>query len=114
MRECFELAKNLHKRVELHKLQGGVNHENVNLVKTHDEKIDSFQVVNFPYNLDDLATKFLDLNMMNVHALLQIKVFFIREIGKKGPKNDIGQLDLGAILVKSILMLSILTSDLFY
>jgi len=86
MRECFELVKKLHKQVELRKLQGGVNHENINLVETHDEKIDSFQVVDSLYNSYDLAAKILDLNMMNVHALLQIMVFFISEIGKKGPK----------------------------
>jgi hypothetical protein len=37
-------------------------------------------------------------------------VFFTREIGWKGPKNDIGQLDQGSILEKSILILSILTN----
>jgi len=37
-------------------------------------------------------------------------VFFTREIGQKGPKNDIGQLDQGAILDKLILTLSILTN----
>jgi hypothetical protein len=37
-------------------------------------------------------------------------VFFTWEIGQKGPKNDIGQLDQGAILDKSILILSILTN----
>ncbi len=35
-------------------------------------------------------------------------VFFTKEIGQKGPKNDIGQLDQGAILDKSISTLSIL------
>jgi hypothetical protein len=37
------------------------------LVKTHDEKIDNFQVVDSPYVLDDLVAEILDLNMMNVH-----------------------------------------------
>jgi hypothetical protein len=41
-------------------------------------------------------------------------VFFTREIGEKVPKNDIGQLDQGAILDKSNSTLSILTSDFFY
>jgi hypothetical protein len=40
-------------------------------------------------------------------------VFFIREIGKKGPKNDIGQLNQGVILDKLILTLSILTNGFF-
>jgi hypothetical protein len=40
-------------------------------------------------------------------------VFFIKVIGKKGPKNDIGQLDQGAILDKSISTLSILINDFF-
>jgi len=40
-------------------------------------------------------------------------VFFIKVIGQKGPKNDIGQLDQGAILDKSISTLSILINDLF-
>jgi len=48
-------------------LQSGVNHANVNLAKTHDEKIDNIQVANSPYISNDLATKILDLNMMNVH-----------------------------------------------
>jgi hypothetical protein len=39
-------------------------------------------------------------------------VFFTREIGSKGPKSGIGQLDQGAILDKSILTLSILTNGL--
>jgi hypothetical protein len=34
-------------------------------------------------------------------------------MGQKGPKSDIGQLDEGAILDKSISTMSILTSDLF-
>jgi hypothetical protein len=41
-------------------------------------------------------------------------VFFTKEIGQKGPKNDIGQLDEGAILDKLISTLSTLTIDLFY
>jgi hypothetical protein len=48
-------------------LQGGVNHANVNLAKTHNEKTDNFQVVDPPYISDDLATKILYLNMMSVH-----------------------------------------------
>jgi hypothetical protein len=36
-------------------LQGGVNHANVNLVETHDEEIDNFQVVDSPYASNDLA-----------------------------------------------------------
>jgi len=39
--------------------------------------------------------------------------FLTREIGQKGPKSDIGQLDQSAILDKLISTLSILTSDLF-
>jgi hypothetical protein len=46
-------------------------------------------------------------------VLLQIMVFFTREIGQKGPKGDIDQLDQGAILDKLILTMSILTSGLF-
>ncbi len=46
-------------------------------------------------------------------VLLQIMVFFTREIGQKGPKSDIDQLDQGAILDKLILTMSILTSGLF-
>jgi hypothetical protein len=34
-------------------------------------------------------------------------VFFTKVIGQKGPKNDIGQLDQGVILDKSISTLSI-------
>jgi hypothetical protein len=34
-------------------------------------------------------------------------VFFTKVIGQKGPKTDIGQLDQGAILDKSISTLSI-------
>jgi hypothetical protein len=34
----------------------------------------------------------------HVCTLLQIIVFFIREIGQKGPKSDNSQLDQGAIL----------------
>jgi hypothetical protein len=41
-------------------------------------------------------------------------VFFIREIGHKGPKSGNGQLDQGAILDKSILSVFVLTSDVFY
>jgi hypothetical protein len=67
MRECPKLTKELRKLAELCKLQGGVNHENVNLAKTHNENIDNFQVVDSPYASNDLATKILDLNMMNVH-----------------------------------------------
>jgi len=40
-------------------------------------------------------------------------VFFIKVIGQKWPKNDIGQFDQGAILDKSISTLSILINDLF-
>jgi hypothetical protein len=40
-------------------------------------------------------------------------VFFIKEIGKKGPKSDIGRLDQGAILDKSISTTFILTNGLF-
>jgi len=40
-------------------------------------------------------------------------VFFTREIGQKRPKNDIGHLDQGAILDKSISTLCILISDFF-
>jgi hypothetical protein len=40
-------------------------------------------------------------------------VFFTREIGQKGPKSDIGQLDQGAILDKLISTMSILTNGLF-
>jgi hypothetical protein len=38
-------------------------------------------------------------------------VFFTKVIGQKGPKNDIGQFDEGAILEKSISTLSILIND---
>ncbi len=65
MCEWLEIAKELCKWAEIHKLQGGVNHANVNLAETHDENIDNFQVVGSPYTLDDLATKILDLNMMS-------------------------------------------------
>jgi len=41
-------------------------------------------------------------------------VFFTREIGRKGPKGDIGRLDQGAILDKVISTMSILTNGLFY
>jgi hypothetical protein len=41
-------------------------------------------------------------------------VLFITVIGKKRPKNDIGQLDQGAILDKPISTPSILINDLFY
>jgi len=47
-------------------------------------------------------------------SLLQIMVFFTKEIGKKKLKSDIGQLDQSAILDKLILTTSILTSGLFY
>jgi hypothetical protein len=40
-------------------------------------------------------------------------VFFIKVIGQKEPKYDIGQLDQGAILDKSISTLSILINDFF-
>lgn len=65
MRECLELAKELCKWTKLHKLQGGVNHTNVNLAKTHNEKINNFQV-------DDLMLQMTLLQkiwifMMNVH-----------------------------------------------
>jgi len=40
-------------------------------------------------------------------------VLFIKEIDKKGPKSDIGRLDQGAILDKSILAMFILTNDFF-
>jgi hypothetical protein len=40
-------------------------------------------------------------------------IFFTKEIDKKGPKNDTGRLDQGAILDKSILAMSILTNDFF-
>jgi hypothetical protein len=39
-------------------------------------------------------------------------VFLTREIGQKGPKSGIGQLDQGAIVDKLILTLSISTSGL--
>jgi hypothetical protein len=50
-------------------LQGGVNHANVNLAKTHNEDIDNFQV-DSPYISNDLVAEILDLNMMNVHENL--------------------------------------------
>jgi hypothetical protein len=40
-------------------------------------------------------------------------IFFTMEIGQKGPKSDIGQLDQGAILDKLILIMFILTNGLF-
>jgi hypothetical protein len=40
-------------------------------------------------------------------------VFFTKEIGQKGPKNGTSQLNQGAILDKSILIMSILISGLF-
>ncbi len=43
-------------------------------------------------------------------SLLQIMALFIKEIGQKGPKSDTGRLDQGAILDKSILIMSILTN----
>lgn len=51
-------------------MQGGVNHANVNLVKTHDEDIDNFQVVDSPYTSNNIVVEILDLNMMNVHENL--------------------------------------------
>lgn len=65
MREWLEIAKELRKWAKIQKLQGSVNHANVNLAKTHDEDIDNFQVVDSPYALDDLAAKILDPNMMS-------------------------------------------------
>jgi hypothetical protein len=56
MCECPKLAKEFCKWTKLHKLQSGVNHANVNLVETHNEEINNFQVVDSPYALDDLAT----------------------------------------------------------
>jgi hypothetical protein len=40
-------------------------------------------------------------------------VFFTREIGQKGPKNDIGKFDQGVFIDKSISTLFILTNDFF-
>jgi hypothetical protein len=47
-------------------------------------------------------------------TLLQIIVFFTREISQKGPKNDIGQLNQGVILDNSNLTLFIFTNDFFF
>jgi len=52
-------------------------------------------------------------HMPHFLTLLQITVFFTREIGQKGPKNDIGQFDQGVIIDKLILTLFILTNDFF-
>jgi hypothetical protein len=41
-------------------------------------------------------------------------VFLTREIGQKGPKNNTGWFDQGAILDKSISTMSILINGLFY
>jgi hypothetical protein len=46
-------------------------------------------------------------------TILQIMVFFTREIGQKGPKNDIGKFDQGVFIDKSISTLFILTNDFF-
>jgi hypothetical protein len=43
-------------------------------------------------------------------VLLQIMVFFTREIGQKRPKSDIDRFDQGAILDNSISIMSILTN----
>jgi len=69
--------------------------------------------------MDDICQKFINTLWIIVHdqksteSLLQIMVFFTNRIGQKGPKNDIGQLDEGAILDKLISTLSTLTNDLF-
>jgi hypothetical protein len=51
---------------------------------------------------------------MGLLSLLEIVVFFIREIGQKGPKSDISWLDQGAILDKFISTMFILNNGLFY
>jgi hypothetical protein len=58
--------------------------------------------------LVESSVKWLKVKM----KLLQIMVFFTREIGQKGPKSDIDRLDQGAILDKSISIMSILASGL--
>ncbi len=69
--------------------------------------------------MDDMCQKFINTLWIIVHdqkstqSILQIMVFFINKIGQKGPENDIGQLDEGAILDKLISALSTLTSDFF-
>jgi hypothetical protein len=65
MCECLELAKELSKRAKLRKLQGGVNHTNVNLAKTHNENINNFQVVDLTLRMT-LLQKFW-IFMINVH-----------------------------------------------
>jgi hypothetical protein len=65
MCECLELAKELSKRTKLRKLQGDVNHTNVNLAKTHTEKINNFQVVDLTLQMT-LLQKFW-IFMINVH-----------------------------------------------
>ncbi len=64
-----QLKNCVSKLAKLCKLQGGVNHANVNLAKTHNEDIDNFQV-DSPYISNDLVAEILDLNMMNVHENL--------------------------------------------
>ncbi len=65
-----QLKNCVSKLAKLRKLQGGVNHANVNLAKTRDEDIDNFQVVDSPYASNDLVAEILDLDMMNVNENL--------------------------------------------
>jgi hypothetical protein len=65
MHEYLKWIKILCKQIELHK-QGGVHNANVNLTKTHGEKIDNWQIVDYLYTFDDLVV-ILNFNMLSVH-----------------------------------------------